>query len=155
MAFDANRPSRLLGTDSGLRVSFEFFPPKTEAMEETLWKSIERLALLVVDPDLTYPNGDTCQFVSMCFRCRYVSGEAQVGDEESSEVGWFDCRPLVTHAKRRVTIMMALKSCSCRLRVGMRPEAAQLGGTERQRLPSPQPTSSGVCRHSSKSQGPV
>jgi methylenetetrahydrofolate reductase (NADPH) len=28
------------------QVSFEFFPPKTEAMEETLWKSIERLAPL-------------------------------------------------------------------------------------------------------------
>ena len=24
-------------------VSFEFFPPKTEAMEQTLWKSVERL----------------------------------------------------------------------------------------------------------------
>ncbi len=46
MAFDAKRPSRLLGADSNLRVSFEFFPPKTEAMEETLWKSIERLAPL-------------------------------------------------------------------------------------------------------------
>ncbi len=46
MAFDAKRPSRLLGSDSDLRVSFEFFPPKTEAMEETLWKSIERLAPL-------------------------------------------------------------------------------------------------------------
>ena len=31
---------------SGLKVSFEFFPPKTEAMEETLWSSIERLAPL-------------------------------------------------------------------------------------------------------------
>jgi methylenetetrahydrofolate reductase (NADPH) len=29
---------------SGLSVSFEFFPPKTAAMEETLWQSIERLA---------------------------------------------------------------------------------------------------------------
>ncbi len=46
MSFDGNRPSRLLGSDSDLRVSFEFFPPKTEAMEETLWKSIERLAPL-------------------------------------------------------------------------------------------------------------
>jgi methylenetetrahydrofolate reductase (NADPH) len=26
-----------------LKISFEFFPPKTEAMEETLWRSIERL----------------------------------------------------------------------------------------------------------------
>jgi methylenetetrahydrofolate reductase (NADPH) len=29
-----------------LRVSFEFFPPKTEEMEATLWESIERLAPL-------------------------------------------------------------------------------------------------------------
>ncbi len=29
---------------SGLSVSFEFFPPKTAAMEKTLWASIERLA---------------------------------------------------------------------------------------------------------------
>ena len=27
-------------------VSFEFFPPKTEDMEKTLWKSVERLAPL-------------------------------------------------------------------------------------------------------------
>jgi len=31
---------------SDISVSFEFFPPKTEAMEETLWHSIERLAPL-------------------------------------------------------------------------------------------------------------
>lgn len=29
-----------------IEVSFEFFPPKTPAMEETLWKSVERLAPL-------------------------------------------------------------------------------------------------------------
>jgi methylenetetrahydrofolate reductase (NADPH) len=29
-----------------LRVSFEFFPPKTEKMEETMWRSIHRLAPL-------------------------------------------------------------------------------------------------------------
>lgn len=46
MSLHANRPSRLLGNDSDLRVSFEFFPPKTVAMEETLWTSIERLAPL-------------------------------------------------------------------------------------------------------------
>lgn len=31
---------------SDLRVSFEFFPPKTEKMEETMWRSIHRLAPL-------------------------------------------------------------------------------------------------------------
>lgn len=36
------RKSRLLG-EGEIGVSFEFFPPKTEKMEETLWKSIRRL----------------------------------------------------------------------------------------------------------------
>lgn len=31
---------------SGINVSFEFFPPKTAEMEQTLWKSVERLAPL-------------------------------------------------------------------------------------------------------------
>jgi 8-oxo-dGTP diphosphatase len=61
-----------------------------ELLEETrITAQVERLALLTTDPDVVYPNGDTCQFVSMCFRCRYVSGEAQVGDEESTDVAWF------------------------------------------------------------------
>ena len=29
-----------------IRVSFEFFPPKTEEMERTLWEAIQRLAPL-------------------------------------------------------------------------------------------------------------
>ncbi len=40
------RASRTIGADPALRVSFEFFPPKTEEMEQTLWRSIERLAPL-------------------------------------------------------------------------------------------------------------
>ena len=48
----------------------------------------ERLALVATDPALTYPNGDVCQFVSLTFRCRYVRGEAAVGDDESLEVAW-------------------------------------------------------------------
>ena len=36
------RRSRLLG-DGDINVSFEFFPPKTEKMEEALWASIRRL----------------------------------------------------------------------------------------------------------------
>lgn len=34
----------ITGPQSGIRVSFEFFPPKSEKMEETLWSCIERLA---------------------------------------------------------------------------------------------------------------
>ena len=36
------RRSRLVG-DGDINVSFEFFPPKTEKMEETLWAAIRRL----------------------------------------------------------------------------------------------------------------
>ena len=41
----ALRPSRFIRSDR-LSVSFEFFPPKDEAMEKILWGSIERLAPL-------------------------------------------------------------------------------------------------------------
>lgn len=44
---DATAAARpLVSAPSGLTVSFEFFPPKTEKMHETLWQSIRRLAPL-------------------------------------------------------------------------------------------------------------
>ena len=44
----AARPSRFVGAAAarGIRVSFEFFPPKTAEMEQTLWEAIGRLAPL-------------------------------------------------------------------------------------------------------------
>lgn len=45
MAQSNERKSKLLGSGD-IVVSFEFFPPKTEKMEETLWSSISRLAPL-------------------------------------------------------------------------------------------------------------
>jgi 8-oxo-dGTP diphosphatase len=61
-----------------------------ELLEETrVHARADRLALLTTDPELTYPNGDRCQYISMTFRCSYLEGEAQVGDEESTEVAWF------------------------------------------------------------------
>ena len=43
-----------------IAVSFEFFPPKTEAMEQTLWGSIETLAPLAPDfVSVTYGAGGT------------------------------------------------------------------------------------------------
>jgi methylenetetrahydrofolate reductase (NADPH) len=44
----APRPSRFANAAKArdMRVSFEFFPPKTEEMEKTLWESITRLAPL-------------------------------------------------------------------------------------------------------------
>src|SRR5262245_42249952 len=44
---NALRPSRFVQSGKRrIRVSFEFFPPKTEEMEKTLWESITRLAPL-------------------------------------------------------------------------------------------------------------
>ena len=44
---NALRPSRFVQSgERRIRVSFEFFPPKTEEMEKTLWESITRLAPL-------------------------------------------------------------------------------------------------------------
>src|ERR1700730_6643172 len=40
------RPSRLAQEGRRMRVSFEFFPPKTDEMEKTLWEAIARLAPL-------------------------------------------------------------------------------------------------------------
>ena len=54
----AQRPSR--NGKSHIRVSFEFFPPKSEEMEANLWESIHRLAPL--DPtfvSVTYGAGGT------------------------------------------------------------------------------------------------
>src|ERR1700722_3357048 len=39
-------PPRLSRSSQPIRVSFEFFPPKTEEMEKTLWEAIGRLAPL-------------------------------------------------------------------------------------------------------------
>jgi methylenetetrahydrofolate reductase (NADPH) len=44
MSKSAKDSAQMTPIKSGLSVSFEFFPPKTQAMEETLWRSIERLA---------------------------------------------------------------------------------------------------------------
>ena len=51
------RKSHLLGTGD-IDVSFEFFPPKTEKMEEALWQAINRLAPLAPEfVSVTYGAG--------------------------------------------------------------------------------------------------
>jgi 8-oxo-dGTP diphosphatase len=60
-----------------------------ELFEETgVRAAIDRLAGVAMH-ELTYPNGDLCQMVNTWFRCRVVSGEARVNDEESISVAWF------------------------------------------------------------------
>ena len=42
----ALRPSIYADLPGDIAISFEFFPPKTEAMEQTLWESVETLTPL-------------------------------------------------------------------------------------------------------------
>ncbi len=75
-----------------------------EVEEETgVTAVVERLAAVSVSKPIVYPNGDRTQYTDLTFRCRYVSGEAHVADDESVEVGWFpvDDLPEMDRASRR------------------------------------------------------
>lgn len=41
------------------------------------------------DPVVIPTNGDRVQFLDLCFRCRYLAGQAHAADEENLEVAWF------------------------------------------------------------------
>jgi ADP-ribose pyrophosphatase YjhB (NUDIX family) len=67
-----------------------------EVAEETgVGVDVVALAYADVTPPVTYPNGDRAQYLDLTFLCRHVHGTAVVGDEESTDVGWFplDCLP--------------------------------------------------------------
>ena len=50
----------------------------------------ETLVSAVMEAPYTYPNGDQVQILDLTFRCRPLSGEARVNDDESLDVRWFD-----------------------------------------------------------------
>jgi ADP-ribose pyrophosphatase YjhB (NUDIX family) len=61
-----------------------------EVREETAVECVpERLIMVQGLEPVQYPNGDRCQFMDICFRCRAVGGQARVNDDESLEVAWF------------------------------------------------------------------
>jgi len=64
---------------------------RREALEEACVEvRVDRLASTGATAPMTYPNGDRSVYLDLTFACTWVSGEAAVGDEESTEVGWFD-----------------------------------------------------------------
>lgn len=61
-----------------------------EAAEEACVEvEVERLLAVRVVGPITYPNGDVSTYVDHAFRCRWIGGEPRVGDDESTEVGWW------------------------------------------------------------------
>ncbi|MFE5813883.1 NUDIX domain-containing protein [Streptomyces sp. NPDC056479] len=74
-----------------------------EVYEETGVECVaERIVLINSGREVTYPNGDKCQFMDITLRCRAVGGEARVNDDESLEVGWFAVDALPTMNERQV-----------------------------------------------------
>jgi 8-oxo-dGTP pyrophosphatase MutT (NUDIX family) len=61
-----------------------------EVLEETgIVVQVEELISIRTVGPVTYPNNDVTSYVDHFFRCRPISGTAQVGDDESIAVGWF------------------------------------------------------------------
>ncbi|KQV15652.1 MULTISPECIES: NUDIX domain-containing protein [unclassified Kitasatospora] len=85
-----------------------------EVFEETgLVVEPEALASVTVSPLLSYPNGDQAQYLDLTFRCRQVSGDARVNDDESLEVAWFaptELPELDDYARYRLELALAGKA---------------------------------------------
>ena len=76
----------------GLRVSFEFFPPKTEEMEATLWASVERLAPLAPSfVSVTYGAGGSTRDRTHATLQRILA-ETSLND---SQVGYWEAAKYV------------------------------------------------------------
>ena len=61
-----------------------------EAMEETgVEIRVDRLAATGVASEVTYPNGDRAIYLDLTFACTWLSGEAHVADDESTDVRWW------------------------------------------------------------------
>ncbi len=82
-----------------------------EVLEETcVVARVDRLASTSVVRDVVYENGDRAAYLDLCFSCSYVSGEAAVGDDESSDVAWFPRQALPDmsdHLRARVDAALA------------------------------------------------
>ena len=60
-----------------------------EAREETgVEIRVDRLAAVGAVPEVTYPNGDRAAYLDVAFACTWLSGEAHVADDESTDVAW-------------------------------------------------------------------
>jgi ADP-ribose pyrophosphatase YjhB (NUDIX family) len=63
---------------------------RREVLEEARVEvSVDRLASVQALPTMRHVNGDLATYLDHTFACTYLSGSAEVGDDESLEVGWF------------------------------------------------------------------
>lgn len=82
-----------------------------EALEETgVVITVDRLATTTVLPEIVYDNGDRAAYLDLTFACTWVSGEAYVADDESTDVRWWpidDLPPMSPHMMSRLEAGLA------------------------------------------------
>ena len=77
-----------------------------EIAEETgISAEIQHLIHVGSHGPITFPNQDQCSFLNVAFRCRYVSGQARVNDDESVDVGWFALDRLPPLSERHTQLL--------------------------------------------------
>ncbi len=65
----------------------------------------EALTRVKALPPMQYPNGDRSQYLDICFRLRYVSGDPHPADGENTDARWFplgDLPPMSDDMRARV-----------------------------------------------------
>lgn len=68
---------------------------RREAHEEACVDiTVDRLASVTAGEQVTHANGDQSVYLDHTFACTWVGGEAAVGDDESTDVGWYDAHDL-------------------------------------------------------------
>lgn len=66
-----------------------------EVSEETgVVARVDRLASTSVIRGVVHANGDQAAYLDQCFACTWISGEARICDDESTEVRWWSIHDL-------------------------------------------------------------
>lgn len=81
-----------------------------EVLEEaSVVAEVERLAWVSTTRPVTHVNGDRAQYLDHTFVLRWVSGEPAVGDDESTDTGWYDIDdlpPMTEVHRRRIEVAL-------------------------------------------------
>lgn len=83
-----------------------------EALEEaTVEVEVERLIWLQTTEMIVYENGDQTQYLDHCFRCRWIAGHPEPGDDEATDAAFFSVTELPPVSERhRQMIELALEN---------------------------------------------
>jgi 8-oxo-dGTP pyrophosphatase MutT (NUDIX family) len=116
-----------------------------DAARREIWEEsgvtarITRLAWVCVTPPITYPNGDQVQYVSLVFRCEWVSGTPRVNDDESRQAKFCPVDQLPAmgwHFNQAVQIALEDRADTSLEPAGDPPQAGQAGQPGRSGTPA-------------------